>query len=138
MMQENVVLSNFLEDISRLAGQMQFTRNERPELEIGAMCLFVNAGDAREINGSLSPENLPFIQSKIPAQTFDDFRRRRSFNLKSHGIAFAPVVQLSAYRFQQIARLLFLQIQVAVARYTKRCSRDNLVAAIHFGGVRGN
>ena len=47
-------------------------------------------------------------------------------------------MQLGAHRFQQVARILFLQVEVAVAGDAKGGSGKNVVSAIHFGGVPGD
>ena len=47
MVQQNIVLADLLEDVPRLSRQVQFARHERLELEIGALCLLINAGNSR-------------------------------------------------------------------------------------------
>src|SRR5579884_1143185 len=115
---------------------MQLARNERPEFQIGTWRLLVDTQHAREIDRAWRAEDLPFLQSEVAAQTLDDLRCRAVFDLKSHSVAFAAVVQLGADRLKQIARFLFLQIEIAVAGNPECRSRDDLVPAIHLGRVR--
>ena len=56
-------------------------------------------------------------------------------NFQPHRITLTPVMQLGAHRLQQRSRLLFLKVEVAVARYAKCGSRQNLIAAIHARGM---
>src|SRR5689334_4536170 len=97
MMQQDVVLSDFLEDVTRLPGQVQLSRDERPEFEIGSLGLLVDAGDAGQISRPVCPEYLPLFESKVSAQAFNDFRRRGGFYLQSHCVALAAIVKFSTH-----------------------------------------
>src|SRR5581483_153463 len=97
MVQQDVVFANFFKDVAGFAGEMQLPRHERPEFQIGTRRLFVNAQHAREIHWPRSAEHLPFFESKISAQALNDLWSSAVINLKSHGIAFTTVVQLSSH-----------------------------------------
>src|SRR5689334_10575688 len=128
MMQQDVVPAKLFEQIFRLTGQVQFSRYKWPEFQIGTLRLIVNASQSRKIHRPLGAEYLPFIESEVTAQSLDDLRAGFRFNFHSYSIAFAAIMQLSAHRFQQVSGFLFLQIQIAVARYTKCRSGEDLVS----------
>ena len=138
MVQQNVVAAQFLEQVLRLGGQPQFARRKRLELELRMRRLLVNIEQARQIHRAVDGKNLPGLQFKIGAQAFDDFRIGVGLDLQPHGIALAPVVQLGADRFQQVARFFFRQIEIAVAGDAERRRGNDVVAVIHPRGMEGH
>ncbi len=97
--------------------------------------LFVDVEQARQIHRAVDGKYLPGLQFEVGAQAFDDFGIGVRLDLQPHRIAFAPVVQFGAHRFQQVARFFFRQIEIAVAGDAE-CRRGNdVVAVIHPRGV---
>ena len=52
------------------------------------------------------------------------------FDFQAHGRTFAAPVKLRVHRFQDAARFLFFQIEVAVARDAERGGGKNFVAVV--------
>ncbi len=131
VVQQNIVAAEFLEQILRLGGEPKFARDKSFELEIGMRRLLVNIEQAREIHRTVDGKNLPGLQFEVGAQAFDDFGISIGFDLQAHGIAFPPVMQLSTYGFQQVARFLLRQIKIAIAGDAECGRRYDVVAVIH-------
>src|SRR5258708_38253484 len=119
MMQKDVMPPKFFEQILRLRRQPQLPRGKAAVLEIGTLNLVVNVEHARKVHWPGHRENLPGIELKHRAQTIDDFRIGVRLDLEAYGVALASVMQFGAYRFQQAARLFFLQVEIAVAGHAE-------------------
>ena len=114
---------------------MQVARHKRLELQVRPLRLVVEMKESRQVDGTIGAVNLPALHFEVAAQTLDHLGIGVGFDLQPHGVALAPVVQLDAHGFEQVARLLLLQVKVAVAGDAERSFGDDLVAAIHVHSV---
>ena len=117
---------------------MKLTGSEALKLQVRTIGLLVYVEQPREIYRAFGGENLPCVQIKVDAQAVYNFRISIGFNFHAHSRALTPVVQFGAHCLQQIARVFFLQVEVAVASDAKCGRRNNVVATIHFVRVQGD
>src|SRR5580704_11094838 len=97
--------------------------------------LVVDVEQAREIYWPVATKHLPGFEFKHSAQSLDDLGIGARFDFKPHRVSLAPIVEFSAHRLEQTARLFFRQVQVAVAGHTEGSGRNNVVAVIHARSV---
>jgi len=100
--------------------------------------LLIHVEQPRKVYRTVHGKDLPGIELEDGAQAFDDLGIGVGFNLHANGIAFAAVVQLRSDGFEKIARLFFLQIEVAVTGDAEWSGRHNVIAVIHALGVMGD
>ena len=105
--------------------------DKRLELQIRPVGLIVEMKESRQVDRAIGAINLPILHLEVAAQPLDHLGVGVGLDFQANGVALAPVVQFGAHRLEQIARLFFLQIEIAVAGDAERGFGDDLVAAIH-------
>ena len=97
MMQQDVAMANLLEDVLRLAIQLQLARHKRLEFQVGPVRLLVEMKQSRKIHRPVGAIDLPVLHLEVAAQALDHLGIGVGLNLQAHGIALAPVMQLGAH-----------------------------------------
>src|SRR5438105_10146227 len=110
---------------------MKLTGSEALKLQVRTVGLLVYVEQSREIYRAFGGKNLPCIQIKVAAQAVYNFGISIGFNFHAYSRALTPVVQFGTHCLQQIARIFFLKVEVAVASDAKCGRRNNVVTAIH-------
>ena len=75
------------------------------------------------------------MQPKLIREWLKNIRSGIGFYLQPDNIALSPIVHLHIYQLQQIARLFFMQIKIAVTRRSECAGRNDLIAPIYIAGV---
>ncbi len=135
MVEQDVVAPQLLKQIAGLGGQAQLPRHKGTELQIRPRRLVVNIKQPRKVHRAVNRKNLPAVKFKHCAQALDNLGIGLGLDLHAHRVSLAAVVQFRAHRFQQIARFLLLQVEVAVARDAEGGGRNDVVALIHPRGM---
>ena len=94
--------------------------------------------EALEIYRAFDAENQGLIEFKGGNQAIHDFSRSGGIDFKAHGLAFAALCDLRVYGFEQAARFLFFQVEIAVACDAEGRGTENFVAPVKLGSVTGN
>ena len=98
----------------------QFARHKRWVFQVGPrVVLRIERHHAREVHRTIGAHDLPFVHFEVHAEPVDDIRICALFHLQPHSIAFAAVMQLCTDAFEQRPRLLLLEVEIAVAGYSK-------------------
>ena len=138
MVQQNVLPVQELEKVLVFDPEFQFPSGKGRVFQLRAVDAGVEVHQPGQIHGTFGAEDLPGVELEVGAKTFCQLITRRALDFETHGIAFTPVVQLAAHALEHRARLLFLHVQVAVARDAEGHRLQHLVPAIHTFGVSAN
>ncbi len=135
-MQQDVLAAQLVEQICRLGRQAIAPSLEARKLEVGPLHVAVKIHHARQVHRPLGAKDLLRAEFEVGTQPFNDLLGRAALDLHAHGVTLAPVVQLGPHTLQYAARLLLLQIQVAVARHPERGPGEHLVPTEHAPHLR--
>ena len=138
VVEQNVALAQLVEDVGRLAAQVQGLGREGRELEVGPLHVAIKEHKPRQIHRAVAAEDLILVEFEVDPQALDNFRIGAGFNLQPDGVALAAVVQLHADGLQQRARFLLLEVEVGVAGDAEGGVGQHFVAAVHAGQVLGD
>src|SRR5207302_9739246 len=74
MVQQDVALAQFIEDVAAGKRQAQLARQERPVFKLGTLGDFVEVIEPRQVDRTFGAQNLPTLQLKVLLQAFGNFR----------------------------------------------------------------
>src|SRR5581483_468068 len=81
-------------------------------------------------------EDLPLVEFEDLAETLGDFGTGVGLDLETNCVTPTTVVEFGTDRLEQVARLFFLHVEVAVPSNAERSLGNDVVAAIHAGRVQ--
>ena len=131
----DVAVAQLVEDVRRFAAGAQLAGHEGGELEVGPGRVGVDHACAREVDGAFGAIDLGLGKLEVDAEALDDFGIGGALDFEADGVAFAAVVELYADGFEEVAGFLFLKVEIAVAGDAEGGLGEDLVAAVHAGGV---
>jgi hypothetical protein len=109
--------------------------DKRLKFQVRARGLICQKKQARKVHGARRLEDLPRLKPKLLGKWIDNFRCGVGFDLQANHIASASAVQLGVHQVEQLARLLLMKVQIAVARGPKRAGRNHVVALVEIARV---
>ena len=136
VVQQDVLLADGVEDV--LGGlQGRWTRRgERRVFQVGPVQQVIEAHQPHEVEGTPQPEDVFVGEAEMIAQRGEDPVVHPLLDLQAHGGAAAEVAQLLLDFFQQVFRLLLVDVEVAVARDPEGMRPVDAIAGKELAGAK--
>ena len=125
-MQQHILFPDHLEQILRVPHRRTHRRHKRLIPQLGRMVSRAHRHQAHRIERPVDPVNIARIEIEVLHQVLADFLRGGVVHLEAHRRTAPSVVQLLLDSTQQVARVVLVDVKLAIARQTKVPVPENL------------
>ena len=115
MVEEDVAGAKGLEELVRVARQVELDRCVLGELEVRPVDDVVYGDDAVEVNRSVGEVDLVFVEPELPSQEGHQPLRGAGLDLQADRVSLAPVLQGFGDLLEQVVRLFLVDVELTVA-----------------------